>query len=162
MPIVLKLFGMCFHYWAKEREPIHVHVTKGDAEARFVLEPEIELTNSSGFKPHELAIAEKIVGDNREYVIEHLKLVLKKTNTLSTVKKLWFESERIYIERDGDEVQSQPLRFFPRLRRATDKQRSEWTESYSGLHWEDIDEDISFESFTWDDDDPLTLYHHES
>ena len=79
---------------------------------------------------------------------------------MNTVKKLWFENERIYLEREG-EIQSQPLHFFPRLRQATEQQRSEWTESCSGLHWKKIDEDISFESFTWDDDDPLTLYHHE-
>jgi len=56
-------------------------------------------------------------------------------------------------------TQSQPLRFFSRLRQATDIQRSEWTASHFGLHWEKIDEDISFESFTWDDNDSLTLYH---
>jgi len=28
-----------------------------------------------------------------------------------------------------------------------------------GLHWENLDEDISFESFTWVDNDPLTLYY---
>jgi hypothetical protein len=56
---------------------------------------------------------------------------------------------------------SQPMYFFPRLRRATDNQRSEWEESHFGLHWEKIDEDISFESFTWVDNDPLTLYYCE-
>jgi hypothetical protein len=78
---------------------------------------------------------------------------------MRTVTKLWFEDERIFIETANGEIQSRPMRFFPRLRQATDKQRSEWTESYLGLHWEKIDEDISFESFTWSDSDPLTLYH---
>jgi len=78
---------------------------------------------------------------------------------MKTVKKLWFDDDRIYIETVKGDVQSQPMRFFPRLRRASAVQRSEWTETYFGLHWEKIDEDISFESFTWDDADPLTLYH---
>jgi hypothetical protein len=52
------------------------------------------------------------------------------------------------------------MRFFPRLRQASARQRSEWTESFFVLLWEKIDEDISFESFTWSDNDPLTLYHH--
>ena len=78
---------------------------------------------------------------------------------MKTVKRLWFDDERIYIETANGEIQSQPLRFFPRLRQADDRQRSQWTESYFGLHWKKIDEDISFESFTWDDNDPLTLYH---
>ncbi|MDR1937695.1 MAG: DUF2442 domain-containing protein [Tannerellaceae bacterium] len=35
----------------------------------------------------------------------------------------------------------------------------QWSESPFGLHWENIDEDISFESFSWGDNDPQTLYH---
>jgi hypothetical protein len=79
---------------------------------------------------------------------------------IKTINKLWFDDERIFIETADGEVRSQPMRFFPRLRYATDMQRAEWTESHFGLHWEKIDEDISFESFSWDDGDPLTLYHH--
>jgi hypothetical protein len=79
---------------------------------------------------------------------------------MKRVNKLWFDGERIYIETAGNEIMSQPMRFFPRLQQANAMQRTEWTESHFGLHWEKMDEDISFESFTWDDNDPLTLYHH--
>ena len=79
---------------------------------------------------------------------------------MKSVNKLWFENERIFIETIDGEIKSQPMLFFPRLRQATDMQRAQWTESYFGLHWENIDEDISFESFTWEDNDPLTLYYH--
>jgi hypothetical protein len=75
-----------------------------------------------------------------------------------TIQNLWFDDERIFIETTKGEILSQPMRFFTRLSQATDVQRSEWTESHFGIHWEKIDEDISFESFTWDDNDPLTLY----
>jgi hypothetical protein len=78
MPTVLTLLGMRFFYWAREHEPIHVHVKKDDAEARFDIEPQIELTANMGFKPHELAIAEEVIRDNREYIIEHWKLFFKK------------------------------------------------------------------------------------
>ena len=78
---------------------------------------------------------------------------------MKTINKLWFADERIYIETVNGEVRSQPMRFFPRLSVAADKQRAEWTESPFGLHWENLDEDISFESFTWTDDDPQTLYY---
>ena len=79
MPTVLKLLGMRFFYWAREHEPIHVHVQKGDAEARFDLEPEIKLTTNMGFKPHELAIAEEVIKDNNDFIIEHWKLFFKKS-----------------------------------------------------------------------------------
>ena len=79
---------------------------------------------------------------------------------MKTVNKLWFDAERIFIEKINGEVSSQPMRFFPRLRKATNIQREEWTESVFGIHWENIDEDISFESFRWEDNDPKILYHH--
>ena len=78
---------------------------------------------------------------------------------MKTINKLWFDDERIYIENINGVVHSQPMRFFPRLSKAADEQRSEWIESPLGLHWENLNEDISFESFTWADDDPLTLYY---
>ena len=77
------------------------------------------------------------------------------------VNKLWFSDERLFIETNKNEVLSQLLRFYPRLKNATNAQRKKWKQSYGGLHWELIDEDISFESFHWSDNDPLRLYHHE-
>ena len=77
MPTVLTLLGMRFYYWSREHEPVHIHVKKGSAEARFVLEPEVKLTANIGLKSHELAIADEIIRDNREYMIEHWKLFFK-------------------------------------------------------------------------------------
>ncbi|MDR2928930.1 MAG: DUF2442 domain-containing protein [Cytophagaceae bacterium] len=75
------------------------------------------------------------------------------------MSKLWLTDERLFIETAKNEVFSQLLRFYPRLKDATDEQRGKWEQSYGGLHWQAIDEDISFESFNWPDNDPLTLYH---
>ena len=48
---------------------------------------------------------------------------------------------------DGREV-SAPLEWFPRLRDANDKQRKNWRliGRGIGIHWEEIDEDISVKS----------------
>jgi len=78
---------------------------------------------------------------------------------MKTIKNLWFTDKRIYIENVNGEVFSQPIHFFPKLSKATDEQRTEWNESFFGLHWENLDEDISFESFTWDDNDPNSYYY---
>ncbi len=45
---------------------------------------------------------------------------------------------------DGREV-SVPLEWYPRLRNATEKQRANWRliGQGVGIHWEDVDEDIS-------------------
>ena len=76
---------------------------------------------------------------------------------MKKVKRVWFADERIFIETAAGEVFSQPMRFFPRLQCATDAQRAAWSQSFFGLHWPAIDEDISFESFRWDDNDPKSL-----
>ncbi|MDR3188684.1 MAG: DUF2442 domain-containing protein [Prevotellaceae bacterium] len=78
---------------------------------------------------------------------------------MEVVRKLWFSNDRIFIQTAEGRVQSQHLRFFPRLRNSSDSQRAEWSESHFGIHWDKIDEDISFESFTWPDNDPCALYH---
>jgi hypothetical protein len=48
---------------------------------------------------------------------------------------------------DGREV-SAPLAWFPRLLKATKEQRNKWRliGGGIGIHWEDVDEDISVES----------------
>ena len=72
------------------------------------------------------------------------------------VKKLWFADGRMYIETDMGQVLSQSLSWYPRLRKATEAQRAKYRVSTMGLHWDEIDEDVSFESFTYQDMDPRT------
>ena len=53
----------------------------------------------------------------------------------------------LVVLEDGREV-SVPLAWFPRLQKATPAQRRNWRliGGGIGIHWEDIDEDISVES----------------
>jgi hypothetical protein len=69
----------------------------------------------------------------------------------STAKKPWFTGSRIFMETGAGRVFSQPLHYYPRLQRASATQRSAWTQTPLGLHWPQVDEDISFESFSWGD-----------
>ena len=57
------------------------------------------------------------------------------------------EVSLIVVLADGRQV-SAPLEWFPRLRRATAKQRKNWRliGGGIGIHWEDVDEDISVSS----------------
>ncbi|MBI4294844.1 MAG: DUF2442 domain-containing protein [Chloroflexi bacterium] len=62
--------------------------------------------------------------------------------------EVWFDSNMIHIRLlDGREL-SVPLEWFPRLRDATDEQRGKWRliGKGVGIHWADIDEDISVAS----------------
>jgi len=60
-------------------------------------------------------------------------------------KKLSFESDTMWVELADGRKMGIPLAYFPRLLRATEAQRRDFVISGggTGLHWEDLDEDIS-------------------
>jgi hypothetical protein len=52
MPTVFRQDGFRFFFYSNEgspREPVHVHVMLGSAEAKFWLAPEVNLAASAGF-----------------------------------------------------------------------------------------------------------------
>jgi len=70
-------------------------------------------------------------------------LTVKSSDALAT--EVWCDREFLHVRlSDGREV-STPLQWFPRLRDATSAQRKNWRliGQGVGIHWEDIDEDIS-------------------
>lgn len=60
-------------------------------------------------------------------------------------KKLSFESDTMWVELADGRKMGVPLAYFPRLLRATEAQRRDFVISGggTGLHWDDLDEDIS-------------------
>ena len=69
--------------------------------------------------------------------------------------KVWFADGRLFIETDKGEKLSQSLKWYPRLEAATDTERAAYRLSTMGIHWTAIDEDVSFESFTYPDEEPV-------
>jgi hypothetical protein len=70
-------------------------------------------------------------------------LVKKKERVFAT--KVWFADSKLYVMiADGREI-AIPIDWFPRLRDATESQRNNWRfiGGGQGIHWSDIDEDIS-------------------
>lgn len=72
-------------------------------------------------------------------------------NTLITdpvAKKVTFDQDSMWIELADGRKLGVPLAYFPRLLNAKVKQRKNYTISGggSGLHWEEIDEDICVKS----------------
>ena len=73
------------------------------------------------------------------------------------IEKLWFENNRIYIINDKNETLFQSLKFYPRLLCATDDQREKYECWEYGIRWDEIDEEMSYESFYFDDTkEPVT------
>lgn len=63
MPTLLTINGIRFFFYSNEnKEPIHVHVTKGSASGKVWLEPANEIVYFSGFtKAEEKVIVETII-----------------------------------------------------------------------------------------------------
>lgn len=58
---------------------------------------------------------------------------------------VWFADDKLYVRlEDGREI-GVPIDWFPKLRDASDKTRANWRfiAKGQGIHWEDLDEDIS-------------------
>lgn len=70
MPTIFIIFGFRFLFYSNDHSPIHVHVVKGDAKAKYGLFP-IELIDNQGFKPSELKLIESIIEENVETIAEH-------------------------------------------------------------------------------------------
>ena len=59
--------GFVFKIYSNEEERIHIHIVKAENEAKYWLEPDIELAENFGFSNKELGFIEKIL---KEYANE--------------------------------------------------------------------------------------------
>ncbi len=75
---------------------------------------------------------------------------------MEKIIKLWFDTNRIYIETDKQKVYSRPLEAFPILLEATEQQRLDFKIGRFGddVRWASIDEDIHISSFLEDNTEP--------
>ena len=73
------------------------------------------------------------------------------------ITKIWFDTGYIYGADESGNEYRQSLLWYPKLRAASDEQRAEYTFGLGGIHWRALDEDISFERFTYDDAEPTGL-----
>lgn len=67
--------------------------------------------------------------------------------TKNDISRVGFIDNAIYIETKSGETRHMPLRWFPRLEKATETQRNDFELTYYGIHWEQIDEDLSYNGF---------------
>lgn len=73
------------------------------------------------------------------------------------ITRIWFENERIYGTTDKGGVVWQSLLWYKRLRTASDEQRNDYEIDDEGIHWYNLDEDVSFESFDYENPEPQGL-----
>ena len=64
-------------------------------------------------------------------------------------KKVWFDTEFIFVETIQSKIGKMPLKWFPHLRNANLNQLEQfelWSDN-SWIHWEVLGEDLSVEGF---------------
>lgn len=69
MPVIFYYLGLRFFFYSDDHEPMHVHVSNGDYEATFQIEP-LQLIKNRGLKTRELKVAEMGIEENREVIKE--------------------------------------------------------------------------------------------
>lgn len=69
MPTILRIHGFRFFFYMNEHLPIHIHVVKGGAEAKIVIEPTLFVESVRGFKAKELKQILEIVAEHQAFII---------------------------------------------------------------------------------------------
>jgi len=73
------------------------------------------------------------------------------------IEKIWLTETAIWIRTDDGREACELFADYPRLKDASMEQRIDYKVDEFGIHWEDLDEDLSFEGF-FDKQEPTTLY----
>jgi len=72
-PTVFKENGYRFFFFSREESRMHVHIVSGDGEAKFWLEPELELAKNHGYNRKQLKEIESLVEGHRDELVSAWK-----------------------------------------------------------------------------------------
>ena len=76
------------------------------------------------------------------------------------IAKVWVDATHVYAETENGIRASYAFARWPRLAHATEAERTDFHLSYSGIHWPQIDEDLSFDGMFRDNHVGPTLHDH--
>jgi hypothetical protein len=63
-PTVLRVGGFRFYFFSREEPRAHVHVQNADGEAKFWVEPVVELAANYSLKPTQVTEAQKLIEEH--------------------------------------------------------------------------------------------------
>jgi hypothetical protein len=63
-PTVLRVKGFRFYFFSREERRAHIHVQHADGEAKFWIDPAVELAANFGLKPKRAAEAQKLIEEH--------------------------------------------------------------------------------------------------
>lgn len=72
MPAIFRFKGFRFHFFSNEgdpREPVHVHVSKAGADAKYWLLPEVSVAYNRGLSAGELSEMMAVASQRRDEIL---------------------------------------------------------------------------------------------
>ena len=66
---------------------------------------------------------------------------------MEKIDKIWLTKTAVWIRAESGREAAESFADYPRLKYATQEQRANYETDDEGIHWPDIDEDLSFEGF---------------
>jgi hypothetical protein len=142
MPTVLR-WGpyRAFFYSNEGDEPAHVHVRAGDREAKFWLH-DLTIAMNAGFPAHELGDIIRHLRPNANDLWQRGMTTLEiDVGDLHPRAVEFTATELVVTLVDGRKIAT-PLDWYPRLKRASAKERANFEIMPMGIHWPELDEDL--------------------
>ena len=68
-PTVFRESGYRFFFFSREEARMYSHVTSPDGEAKFWLEPELELAKNRGLSQRQLRLVELLIQEHRDDIV---------------------------------------------------------------------------------------------
>ena len=65
-PTVFRERGYRFFFFSREEDRMHVHVVSGDGEAKFWLEPNLELAKNYRYSRNQLNVVEQLIEAHKD------------------------------------------------------------------------------------------------
>ena len=66
---------------------------------------------------------------------------------MKKIIRVWTDDHAVYIETNRGEIYSERFSDYPRLRSAIPSQRANFEYDNIGIHWKELDEDLSYTGF---------------
>ena len=79
---------------------------------------------------------------------------MKNSEQKMKITKIWFDDEHLVGQDENGTIYSQSLLWYPKLKEASDEEKDSFTFGFDGIHWRNLDVDVSFESFLYEDAEP--------
>lgn len=146
MQTVLRVESYRVHFYSHEpNEPPHVHVDRDDQSAKFWLDS-VALARNLGFSPRELRRIERILRERESDLLEAW-VSTSDLNPGERVKDVGLTEDMLRVDLIDGRTILIPLAWYPRLLHALPAERQNWEVCGGGfgIHWPDLDEDLSTE-----------------